>query len=117
MVHSANQLAAEIDAPVWSAPWIKPLDEVQLGSIAERCVALVTLEEHSVQGGLGAAVLEGLALSEPRPLLRLGIGQSFSLTCGSYNHALREHGIDIDSLRTKLVPFLRRYAGQPASTA
>lgn len=111
MVHSACKLAAEIDAPVWSAPWIKPLDEAQLASMAARCKAIVTVEEHSVNGGLGGAVLEALAPTTPRPLLRLGIGNQFSLTCGNYNHALTEHGLDLDALRAKVSPFLGRHGG------
>lgn len=110
MVHTALQLAREIDAPLWSAPWLKPLDEVQLNTIAQRCTALITLEEHSIQGGLGSCVLEGLALTTPRPTLRLGIGQQFSLTCGNYNHALKEHGLDLDTLRAEIAAFAFRQA-------
>ncbi len=116
MVHTACTLAAEIDAPVWSAPWIKPIDEAQTAGIAARCRALVTFEEHSVQAGLGSAVLEAMATAGGRPLLRIGIGERFSTTCGSYPHALKEHGLDLAAVRERVSPFVRQHArlGQAA---
>lgn len=106
MVKAACILADEIGASVWSAPWIKPLDAGQLAQVASQSRALITLEEHSVVGGLGGAVLEGLAETRPLPVLRIGIGERFSLTCGSHAHAMGEHGIDVDSVRQRIAPFL-----------
>lgn len=105
MVKTACILGDEIDAPVWSAPWIKPLDSSQLVSLATSSRAFVTLEEHSVSGGLGGAVLEAISETHPVPVLRIGIGERFSETCGSYAHATREHGIDLASVRARVSPF------------
>jgi transketolase len=109
MVKAAQILGDEIDASVWSAPWLKPLHPDSLRAVASTSRALVTMEEHSIVGGLGGAVLEGLAENHPLPLLRVGIGERFSLTCGSHAHAMREHGIDIDSVRAQIEPFLARW--------
>lgn len=109
MVKAACTLGDEMDASVWSAPWLKPLDAAQLASIAVRSSAFVTLEEHSVVGGLGGAVLEGLAEAGSLPVLRIGIGERFSLTCGSHAHAMREHGIDVDSVRDRMAGFVSRW--------
>ncbi|SCK37686.1 transketolase [Variovorax sp. HW608] len=109
MVKTACTLGSEIDAPVWSAPWIKPLDASQLALLASSSRAFVTLEEHSVAGGLGGAVLEAIAETHPMPVLRIGIGERFSETCGSYAHATREHGIDIGSVRDRISPFAARW--------
>ena len=109
MVNTARILGDELNASVWSAPWLKPLDQLQLANIAAQSSALITFEEHSVVGGLGGAVLEGLAEAGALPLLRIGIGERFSLTCGSHAHAMREHGIDVDSVRARIAPFVSQW--------
>jgi transketolase len=109
MVKTACAVGDELDASVWSAPWIKPLSATQLASLASDASAFITLEEHSVAGGLGAAVLEAIAESGPIPVLRIGIGERFSETCGSYAHAMREHGIDLVTVRKRSVPFAERW--------
>ena len=109
MVKTALALGDELDACVWSAPWIKPLDPTSLAALARGRAALVSLEEHSAAGGLGSAVLEGLAVDTPLPLLRIGIGEQVSVTCGSHAHALREHGLDLDSVRARVLPFAARW--------
>lgn len=109
MVRTACNVAEASDATVWSAPWIHPLDEAQLAGIASRSRALVTFEEHSVRAGLGSAVVEHLAESAPMPVLRIGIGERFSTTCGSYAHALREHGLDEAAIARRVQPFVARF--------
>jgi transketolase len=111
MLKTALALADEIDAAVWSAPWIKPLDEVGLAAMATGRSALVSFEEHSAAAGLGSALLEGLAESHPLPMLRIGIGERFSSTCGSHAHALREHGLDLEGVRARVIPFAARWRG------
>lgn len=109
MVKSAERIGQELDATVWSAPWIKPLDTSQLREIAYEAAALVTLEEHSIAGGLGGAIVEALAEIAPCPTLRIGVGERFSHTAGSHAHALLEHGLDFDSVRSKLMSFAQRW--------
>ena len=109
MLKAACTLGEELDVSVWSAPWIKPLDTAQLSALASRSRAFVTLEEHSVAGGLGAAVLESISETCPLPLLRIGVGERFSETCGSYAHALREHGLDLASVRERVAPFVAKW--------
>ncbi len=111
MVKTACALGDELDAYVWSAPWIKPLDAEQLSSLALQAKAFVTLEEHSAAGGLGAAVLEAIAEAAPLPVLRIGIGERFSTTCGSHAHAMREHGLDLAAVRERVVPFAAKWKG------
>ena len=71
-------LAAEgISASVVNISTIKPLDEELVVAEAARCGAVVTCEEHSVIGGLGAAVCECLAEKKPTPVLRVGMEDIF----------------------------------------
>lgn len=113
MVHAALRLGEEMDASVFSVPWIKPLDEARLAATCACASFVVTMEEHSRSGGLGAAVTEILSLLGPKPVLRIGVADRFSITCGSYAHAIREHGLDLDSVRSVVQAFAQ-YWQMPA---
>lgn len=110
MVRTAISIAQASDATVWSAPWIHPLDAAQLADIAGSSRALVTFEEHSERAGLGSSVLEGISESHPLPLLRIGIGERFSQTAGSWAHAMREHGLDEPTVAGRVRPFVQRWS-------
>ena len=71
--------AAEVlDATVVNMRWAKPLDTELLASVAQTHTALVTVEEGSLMGGAGSAVLEALqALGVYKPVLRLGLPDVF----------------------------------------
>jgi 1-deoxy-D-xylulose-5-phosphate synthase len=59
---------AGLSAAVWNARFARPLDGAAVEGFARRLPLVVTLEEHSVNGGFGAAVLEHLAsLETPAP--------------------------------------------------
>ncbi|MFO7543927.1 MAG: 1-deoxy-D-xylulose-5-phosphate synthase [Trueperaceae bacterium] len=70
-------LQAAADAPdvgVVNARFVKPLDTVMLTDIARSARAIVTVEDHTVVGGLGSAVLEALAAEGlATPVTRLGV--------------------------------------------
>jgi transketolase len=73
---TATRLAAEgIDAEVLSMHTLKPLDGAAVLAAARQTGAVVTVEEHSVTGGLGSAVAEVLAEAGPGPwrLRRFGV--------------------------------------------
>ena len=82
MVHlaaeAAESLAKEgIDARVIDIHTVKPIDRDLLVRAARETGAVVTAEEHSVIGGLGAAVAETLAETCPVPVLRVGVEDMF----------------------------------------
>lgn len=108
MVKSAMDLVARgLAAEIWSVPSIKPIDRKQLHQLADRVDAVVTLEEHSIMGGLGACIAEELAASSrPRPLCRIGIEDRFSAFCGSWDYLLQEHKIDPASIAGRVGEFL-----------
>jgi len=71
---AADLLAAEgIDAHLVHVPTIKPLDEAAIVAAAERTGFVITVEEHSVIGGLGGAVAETLADRRPTTVKRIGL--------------------------------------------
>lgn len=107
MVKTALELTAQgLDADVWSVPSIKPLSQQQLTTIAHSVDAVVTLEEHSVMGGLGAAVAEALAGIRPLPILRIGVEDRFSAFCGTWDYLLQEHGLDLAAVQQRVTRFV-----------
>ncbi len=61
-----------IDALVAHFPTVQPLDTVLVERIARRTGAIVTVEEHSVRGGLGSAIAETLTQAYPVPMAIMG---------------------------------------------
>lgn len=111
MVKTALEIANQgLDAEVWSVPSVKPLDRQTLADIVGRVDRLITLEEHSVMGGLGAAVAEAVADIRPLPICRIGVEDRFSYTCGTWDHLLTEHRIDVQSVRERISAFLDNQA-------
>ena len=93
-LETAEALAARgIDAAVLNVATIKPLDGAGiLGAVAGKRLA-VTMEEHSIIGGLGSAVAEVLAEArEAPPLLRLGVHDCFGES-GNADELLEHYGL------------------------
>jgi transketolase len=87
---------------------IKPLDVEALAALVPGVKLVVTVEEHTLVGGLGSAVLEALAdggIAMP-PVKRLGIPDAFVKDYGSQEHLLASFGLDAagiaGSVRTAL---------------
>jgi len=71
---AADLLGAEgISAGVLHVPTIKPVDAEAIAAACANVPFVVTTEEHSVVGGLGGLVAEIVAGAEPRPVLRIGV--------------------------------------------
>ncbi|WP_431265250.1 transketolase family protein [Roseateles chitinivorans] len=107
MVRAAVDIAQDLDLAVWSAPVLKPLSIEDVCAAARVTAGFVTLEEHSVLGGLGAAVTEITSEHGPVRVLRIGVPDRFSEHCGTHAYLLREHGLDTDSVRAKVQGFIR----------
>ena len=94
-------LAAEgISASVVNMATIKPLDEELVLAEAEKCGAVVTCEEHTVIGGLGAAVCEFLSEKRPTPVLRVGINDEFGRS-GPAKELVSYYHLDAASIAEK----------------
>lgn len=76
---------------------LKPLDVGAVRRAAEDTGAIVTVEEHSILGGLGGAVAEVLAGSTPVPVVRVGLADRFAET-GPYDALLDRYGLSVDSI-------------------
>ena len=97
MVHLAMEaremLAAEgISAAVINIHTIKPLDSDLLVSFAKKTGAMVTAEEHSIIGGLGAAVAEAVSEACPTVIRRVGVNDTYGKS-GTVPALLEEFGL------------------------
>jgi transketolase len=95
-----------ISAEVINAASIKPLDEDLLVQSASRTRHVVTVEDHSIHGGLGGAVAEALGDALPTPLKRLGVtgfGES-----GDPRGLYAKHGLDPAGIAASVRKFLGR---------
>lgn len=107
MVQTALHVAAHWKGcEVWSAPSLKPLDAAIVREICRGHQAVVTLEEHSIQGGLGSAVAEIASAEAPTWICRIGVRDRFSQYCGSYDYLLREHALDRQAVLSQVREFL-----------
>jgi transketolase len=106
-LEAAEYLAAEegIQAEVIDAFSLKPLDEATILRSARKTGFVITAEEHSVIGGLGAAVAELLAAHPgilSRPLGRIGVQDRFG-TSGGFDELFREYGLDAQAIRELVI--------------
>jgi transketolase len=102
MVHRTVEAAAllekeGIQARVIDMHTIKPLDRDAVVAAARECGAILTVEEHSIHGGLGGAVAECVCETVPVPVVRCGIPDRFGES-GSYEEILARAGLGIESI-------------------
>lgn len=91
---AANDLATRgITARVLNMHTIKPLDVHALIHAAEHTSGLVTVEDHSVLGGLGSAVAEVLAEHRPTRVRRVGVSDEFCHRPGTHAEQLAAAGV------------------------
>ena len=104
-LEAAEKLAADgIDARVINIHTIKPLDEELVIKAAQETGKIVTVEEHSVIGGLGGAVAEVLSEKCPTKLLRIGMDDTFGES-GPAVKLLEKYGLDAEGIYQKVKAF------------
>lgn len=104
-LEAAEKLAADgIEAKVINIHTIKPLDEELVLEAAKETGKVVTVEEHSVIGGLGSAVCDVLAEKAPTRVLKIGVNDVFGES-GPALDLIRKYGLDADSIYEKVKKF------------
>ena len=107
-LEAAEKLAEEgIDAKVINIHTIKPLDTELVIAAAKETGKVVTVEEHSVIGGLGGAVCECLAEAAPVPVKRIGIYDVFGES-GAAAALLEKYGLDGKGVCESVKEFIRQ---------
>lgn len=106
-LQAAEKLAADgIEAKVINIHTIKPLDESLVVEAAKECGKVVTVEEHSVIGGLGSAVCDVLSENCPTKVLKIGVQDTFGES-GPAVELIKKYGLDAESIYNKVKEFLK----------
>ena len=105
-LEAAKLLEADgISAEVINIHTIKPLDAELVAASAKKTGKVVTVEEHSIIGGLGGAVAEVLAEQAPTKMLRIGVMDTFGES-GPAKALIEKYGLDAKSIYTKVKAWL-----------
>ena len=105
-LEAAEKLAADgIDAKVINIHTIKPLDEDLVVAAAKETGKVVTIEEHSVIGGLGSAVCDVLAEKAPTKVMKIGVNDTFGES-GPAVALIKKYGLDAESIYNKVKAFV-----------
>jgi transketolase len=118
---AAEKLAtAGIRAAVLHFPTVKPLDTIALHEHVKQAAVVVSVEEHTVIGGLGSAIAEDLAeadLLSGRRFKRFGIPDVFPKGYGDQNGMLRKYGVSAENVAEQVKTLLVGRSGQTIRVA
>lgn len=105
---AAEILAKEgISLEVVHAPVVKPLDTTTIVESAKKTGKVVTVENHSVIGGLGGAVCEALSENHPTKVLRIGTYDQFGQS-GTADELMDYYGFTAEKLAAKIKGFVKK---------
>lgn len=103
---AAEKLAADgISAEVINIHTIKPLDEEAVIKAAAKTGKIVTVEEHSVIGGLGSAVCDVVAEKAPARVMKIGIQDVYGES-GPAKELIKKYGLDAEGIYEKVKVFV-----------
>ena len=101
-LEAAKMLEADgISAEVINIHTIKPLDTELVCASAKKTGKVVTVEEHSIIGGLGGAVAEALSENQPTKMMRIGMNDVFGES-GPAKDLIAKYGLDAKSIYEKI---------------
>lgn len=106
-LEAAKMLAEDgIEAEVINMHTIKPLDEAAVMEAAKKTGKIVTVEEHSIIGGLGSAVCDVVAEKAPARVMKIGINDTYGES-GPAVELIKKYGLDAQSIYEKVKGFLK----------
>ena len=107
-LEAQEQLAGEgIQARVLDMHTIKPLDEPAVATAARECGAIVTAEEHLLDGGLGSQVARAVAQTHPVPMEFVGIRNTYAES-GTPEQLMEKYGLTTPHIVRAVHAVLRR---------
>ncbi len=92
---------SDISSRIISAPVVKPLDNGTILESAKQTGLVVTVENHSIIGGLGSAICELLSEKMPTPVYRIGINDEFGQS-GEQRKLMEFYGLTAEKLAQKI---------------
>jgi 1-deoxy-D-xylulose-5-phosphate synthase len=117
LVHPALEAAAElsaegISAAVLNARFVKPLDGDRILSLASRCKAVLTVEEHSGMGGFGSAVLEVLSAAGVAVVSRCLAVPDWVIDHGDTEEIRHRLSLDVEGIAQAVRDLVKRSAAE-----
>jgi transketolase len=97
----------KIGSIVLNVHTIKPLDSRKIVELAKKCGAVVTIEEHQVNGGLGGAIAEALAKAHPVPIEFIGMQDTFGQS-GPPAKLIEHYGMGVRDIKAAVKKAIRR---------
>ena len=107
MLAAAELEKEEISVVVLNSHTVKPIDEKTIIEAAKKCGAVVTLEEHSIIGGLAGAVAEVLAKNHPVPMEFVGMRDVFGES-GPPNDLIEKYGMGVKDIKEAVKMVMKR---------
>lgn len=105
---AAEMLAKDgISAKVVNIHTVKPLDEELIIASAKETGKVVTIEEHSVIGGLGSAVCDCLSANYPTPVCKIGMQDMFGES-GPAGALVKKYGLDAEGIYKQVKEFMAK---------
>lgn len=105
---AAKQLESQnIDVLVANVATIKPLDETGILNLVSQAGAVVTVEDHQVNGGLGGAISELLALNKPTPMEFIGLQNTFAES-GTPTELIKKYKMDSAAIEEATLKVISR---------
>lgn len=95
-----------IDAEIINVPVVKPLDNETIINSAKKTNRVITIENHSIIGGLGSAVCELLSEKYPTQITRIGTNDEFGQS-GTAKELMAFYGLNAEKLATKITGLLK----------
>ena len=107
-VIKAGELLAEkgVDAEIINIPVVKPLDVDSIIKSVKKTKLAVTVENHSIIGGLGSAVCECLSEELPSKVVRIGVNDVFGQS-GTPSELLKYYKLDAESIAEKVFELVK----------
>ena len=111
-----SNIPSGLSVAVINARFVKPLDADLITQYARSTQCMVTLEEHSVQGGFGSAVLEAIHenLLHPMPVKCIGVGD-LVVEHGAPKLVRRDLKLDLDGMFDTVQKFYQKVMAESAS--
>ena len=108
-VINASEIIKEhgIDAEIIHVPVVKPIDEASIIGTAQKTGLVITVENHSIIGGLGSAVCEVLSEYLPTKVLRIGIKDEFGQS-GEQRELMNFYGLTNEKLIHSIIEEYKR---------
>ena len=106
VIKAVELLSAKgVNVELISLPVVKPIDSKTIIESAKKTGKVVTVENHSIIGGIGSAVCEVLSENCPTRMLRIGMNDEFGQS-GTPKDLLKYYGLDSESIASKVMEII-----------